>query len=94
MKALSLLLTLPFMFGLALGMHWFVSRTAKAVAWAAAPLATGEAELLSQMARELATEVQALIAARSAGGHREAERTLLDTNIGLGLTAGLQGNAA
>ena len=44
MKALSLLLTLPFMLGLALGMHWFVSRTAKAVAWAAAPLATGEAE--------------------------------------------------
>ncbi|KNZ31385.1 MAG: hypothetical protein AD742_17640 [Methylibium sp. NZG] len=44
MKTLSLLLTLPFMLGLALGMHWFVSRTAKAVAWAAAPLATGEAE--------------------------------------------------
>ena len=43
-KTLSLLLTLPFMLGLALGMHWFVSRTAKAVAWAAAPLATGEAE--------------------------------------------------
>lgn len=32
------------MLGLALGLHWFVSRTAKAVAWAAAPLATGEAE--------------------------------------------------
>lgn len=44
MKAISLLLTLPFMLGLALGMHWFVSRTAKAVAWAASPLATGEAE--------------------------------------------------
>jgi hypothetical protein len=41
---MSLLLTLPFMLGLALGMHWFVSRTAKAVAWAASPLATGEAE--------------------------------------------------
>jgi hypothetical protein len=41
---MSLLLTLPFMLALALGMHWFVSRTAKAVAWAASPLATGEAE--------------------------------------------------
>ena len=43
-KAISLLLTLPFMLGLALGMHWVVSRTATAVAWAASPLATGEAE--------------------------------------------------
>ena len=32
------------MLGLALGIHWLVSRATKAVAWSASPLATGEAE--------------------------------------------------
>lgn len=43
-KALTLLLTLPFMLGLALGLHWLVARAAKALVWSAQPLATGEAE--------------------------------------------------
>ena len=55
-------------------------------------LAQGEAGLLSQMAGELAPEVQALISARSAGGHREAARPLEDTATGLSLTARLHGN--
>ncbi len=32
------------MLGLGLGLHWFVARAAKAVAWSVQPLATGEAE--------------------------------------------------
>jgi hypothetical protein len=44
MRALNLLLTLPFMLALGLGLHALLARVAKAVAWSAKPLASGEAE--------------------------------------------------
>jgi hypothetical protein len=43
-KALNVILTLPFMLGIALGLHGLLARMAKAVAWSALPLATGEME--------------------------------------------------
>lgn len=52
-------------------------------------LGAGEAELLSQMAGELAPDVQALLMARSPGAHVEQE----PVHAGLGLTAGLHGSA-
>jgi hypothetical protein len=55
-------------------------------------LAHGEAELLSQMAMDLAPEVQALITARSARDHREPEQALVEAAFGLSLTARLHGN--
>jgi hypothetical protein len=70
-KAISLLLTLPFMLGLALGMHWFASRTAKAVAWAVSPLATGEAEAYRYERRTYQTahvEMLQIIALAAFGG--------------------------
>ena len=41
---LNLILTLPFMLGIALGLHALLARAVKAVAWSALPLATGEME--------------------------------------------------
>lgn len=70
-KFMSLLLTLPFMLGLALGMHWFASRTAKAVAWAVSPLATGEAEAYRYERRTYQTahsEMLQIIAMAACGG--------------------------
>lgn len=55
-------------------------------------LAHGEAELQSQMAMDLAPEVQALITARSARDHREPEQALVEAAFGLSLTARLHGN--
>jgi predicted PurR-regulated permease PerM len=57
-------------------------------------LGAGEAELLSQMARELAPDVQALLTARSPTAHVEQEPAHASIASGLGLTAGLQGSAA
>ena len=59
------------MLGLALGLHWFVSRVAKAVAWSAAPLATGEAEAFRYERRvhhTAHTEMLQIIALALCGG--------------------------
>ena len=66
-----MLLTLPFMLGLSLGMHWLAARVAKAVAWSASPLATGEAEASRYERRVYHTahaEMLQIIGLASAGG--------------------------
>jgi hypothetical protein len=70
-KALGLLLTLPFMLGLGLGLHWLAARVAKAVVWSASPLATGEAEACRYERRIYHTahaEMLQVIALAAAGG--------------------------
>ncbi|OOG87336.1 hypothetical protein B0E41_04060 [Hydrogenophaga sp. A37] len=57
-------------------------------------LAAGEAELLSQMATELAPDVQALLMAWSPGSREAPEKAATMPAIGPGLTVGLRGHPA
>lgn len=70
-KALNIVLTLPFMLGIALGLHWLAARVAKAVAWSVLPLATGEPEAFHYERRIYHTahaEMLQVVALAASGG--------------------------